>query len=142
LQDEVKRFDPAYFAVGEIKNPQRLMRALEVVISTGQSIVAFQKSTAVKRGFKIINIGLELPKEELYNRINSRVDTMMRDGLIEEVKSLEPYQHMNALQTVGYKELFDFLKGERNCLWPLRTLKKIHAIMRNGSLPGLKKITR
>lgn len=124
LQEEVKTNDPAYFAVGEIKNPQRLMRALEVVISTGQSIVAFRKSTAIKRDFEIINIGLELPKEELYNRINSRVDTMMRDGLLEEVKSLELYQHMNALQTVGYKELFIFLKGETQLPLAIENIKK------------------
>jgi tRNA dimethylallyltransferase len=124
LQEEVKRNDPIYFAVGEIKNPQRLMRALEVIISTGQSIVAFQKSTAIKRDFKIINIGLELPKEELYNRINNRVDTMMSDGLLEEVKRLEPYQHLNALQTVGYKELFIFLKGETQLPLAIENIRK------------------
>lgn len=112
LQGEMQRNDPAFFSVGEIQNPQRLMRALEVKLSTGKSITEFQTQKKTARGFDIIKIGLELPREELYQRINSRVDQMMEDGLLEEAKGLENDQHLNALQTVGYKEFFDSFAGK------------------------------
>ena len=106
LQQEVKKHDPIYYAEGEIQNPQRLMRALEVKLSTGKSIVEFQTHTKTLRDFDIIKIGFELPRAELYQRINNRVEAMMEQGLTAEAKGLEQYQHLNALQTVGYKELF------------------------------------
>ena len=112
LQGELKQKDPAFFEVGEIMNPQRLMRALEVIESTGQSILSFQKGNKAKRDFNIIKIGLELPKEALHRNINTRVNNMMDTGLLEEVRSLLPHQHLNALQTVGYNELFDFINGK------------------------------
>ena len=112
LQQEVEKNDPAYYATGEIKNPHRLMRALEVVLSTGQSIGSFQKKQEVKRDFNIIKVGLELPREELYDHINQRVDSMINEGLPEEVRALQPYKGFNALQTVGYKELFNYLADE------------------------------
>ncbi len=112
LQKRVQEKDPAFFAVGEIQNPQRLMRALEVFESTGKSILTFRKGEKAKREFKIIKIGLELPKEELHQRINQRVDQMMKDGLLEEVKNMLPFRTENALQTVGYKELFSYLDNE------------------------------
>ncbi|MEO5890515.1 MAG: tRNA (adenosine(37)-N6)-dimethylallyltransferase MiaA [Ferruginibacter sp.] len=111
LQQEVQQKDPIYFSSGEIKNPQRLMRALEVFESTGRSIVEFQIQKKATRDFNIIKIGLELPREELYLRINQRVDAMIKNGLVDEVKELQPFQELNALQTVGYKELFDHLTG-------------------------------
>jgi tRNA dimethylallyltransferase len=107
LQAEVKKNDPLYFSKGEIHNPHRLIRALEVVMSSGKSILEFQTKKSQPRDFKIIAIGLELPREQLYQRINSRVDQMILDGLEEEVRSLINYQSLNALQTVGYRELFD-----------------------------------
>lgn len=112
LKEQVQKKDPLYFSSGEIKNPQRMMRALEVKLSTGKSILEFHSSDKKKREFKIIKIGLQLPKEELHNHINNRVDEMMAKGLLDEVKALLPYQHLNALQTVGYKELFDHLNGK------------------------------
>jgi len=112
LQEEVKKKDPAYYSGGEIKNPHRLMRALEVVLSTGKSILSFQKKHEIHRDFNIIKIGLQLPKDELYNRINERVDIMVSNGLVQEVESLKQFQHLNALQTVGYKELFSCFRGE------------------------------
>ncbi len=112
LKDEVKKNDPFYFSKGEIKNPQRMMRALEVKFSTGRSITEFYRNKKQKRDFKIIKIGLELPREHLYKNINNRVDEMMNAGLLEEVKSLSSYKNLNALQTVGYKELFDHLDGK------------------------------
>jgi tRNA dimethylallyltransferase len=112
LQEQVKEKDPAFYASGEIQNPQRMMRALEVIEATGSSILSFRKGQKAKRDFAIIKIGLELPKEQLHQRIHSRVDQMMEQGLLEEVKRLQPMRHLNALQTVGYAELFDYLDGK------------------------------
>lgn len=109
LQEQVQQKDPAFYASGEIQNPQRMMRALEVVESTGQSVLSFRKGEKAQRDFKIIKIGLELPKEELHRRIYTRIDQMMQAGQLEEVKKLVPYKHLNALQTVGYKELLNTL---------------------------------
>ncbi len=110
LQKEVSVKDPQYWEKGEQKNPQRLMRALEVMLGTGSSIISFQNKKAVERPFKIVKIGLELPREELYDRINARVLNMVEEGLEKEVKSLESYAHLNALQTVGYSEWKDYFE--------------------------------
>lgn len=112
LQKEVSVKDPQYWGKGEQKNPQRLMRALEVMLGTGSSITSFQNKKAVERPFKIVKIGLELPREELYERINARVLTMVEEGLEKEVKSLEAVAHLNALQTVGYSEWKDYFDGK------------------------------
>jgi tRNA dimethylallyltransferase len=112
LQEQVQNLDPFFFEVGETKNPQRLMRALEVFKATGKSILDFRKGEKIKRNFKIIKIALQLPKEGLHRNIETRVDKMIEMGLSEEVRSLIPYQHLNALQTVGYKELFDYFNGQ------------------------------
>ena len=112
LQQEVQQKDPAFYKAGEIKNPQRMMRALEVLESTGRSILSFHKGEKAKRNFTIIGAGLELPRQELNRNINSRVDQMMENGLLDEVRSLLPNKNMNALQTVGYTELFEFLDGK------------------------------
>ncbi len=111
LQQEVDINDPDYYRTGETKNPHRMLRALEVKLSTGRSILSFQKKEKVKRDFNIIKIGLELPREELYNRVNGRVDKMLEDGLLQEIETLQPHKNLNALQTVGYKELFSYLEG-------------------------------
>lgn len=111
LQKQVEEKDPNFWELAERQNPQRLMRALEFVLSTGKSITNFRTQKKVQRPFNIIKIGLDLPKEELYHRINTRVDTMIEQGLQDEVYQLLPYRHLNALQTVGYKEFFDFYDG-------------------------------
>jgi tRNA dimethylallyltransferase len=111
LQGEVEKNDSVYFAKGEIKNPQRLMRALEVKLSSGKSIIDFQTQQKKQRDFNIIKIGLGLPKEELHKNINNRVDVMMEQGLLAEVENLLLYKNLNALQTVGYKEFFDYFDG-------------------------------
>lgn len=111
LRQQVKAEDPDFYQTGEIHNPQRLMRALEVVRSTGHSILSFRSRKKKQRPFHIEKIGLHLPKELLHQRINDRVDQMMQQGLLEEVKSLLPYRDANALQTVGYREIFDYLDG-------------------------------
>lgn len=112
LQEEIKKKDPEFYAAGEIQNPQRMMRALEVVESSGRSILTFRKGEKVKREFAIVRIGIELPREELSRRIDARVDAMMQAGLMDEVKGLLPFKHLNALQTVGYAELFEYLGGK------------------------------
>ena len=112
LQKEVSVKDPQYWEKGEQKNPQRLMRALEVMLGTGSSIISFQNKKAVERPFKIVKIGLELPREVLYERINARVLSMVEEGLEKEVKSLEAFAHLNALQTVGYSEWKDYFEGK------------------------------
>jgi tRNA dimethylallyltransferase len=110
LQKEVSVKDPSYWEKGEQKNPQRLMRALEVILGTGSSILSFQNKKAIERPFKIVKIGLELDREELYQRINDRVLNMIELGLEKEVKGLEDYAHLNALQTVGYSEWKDYFE--------------------------------
>jgi tRNA dimethylallyltransferase len=112
LQQEVRLADPLYYEQKEIQNPQRLMRALEVKQSTGKSILSFQNNNKKERNFNSIKIALELPKVELYQHIDHRVEDMMQQGLVDEVRSLLPYRHYNALQTVGYKELFDYLDNK------------------------------
>lgn len=111
LQEELQQRDPVYFKTGEMLNPHRVMRALEFFLATGKSIKEFQKGMPVERPFDILKIALTLPADTLTNRINNRVDEMMKLGLAEEVKSLLPYQELQALQTVGYKELFDHFNG-------------------------------
>lgn len=111
LQQELQQHDPLYAAQGEMQNPQRMLRALEVVLASGESIITFRKGAKQQRPFNVIKIGLELPREELYNRINLRVDQMMKEGLLEEAKAVYPQRQLNALQTVGYRELFDYFDG-------------------------------
>jgi tRNA dimethylallyltransferase len=111
LRQEMSRLDPTFFAEGESLNPHRLLRALEVRLSTGRSILSFRSRTPQQRPFHIRKIGLQLPKEELHRRIHDRVDAMMQHGLLEEVKDLLPWRTHKALQTVGYKELFAYLDG-------------------------------
>ncbi|MCH5716805.1 tRNA (adenosine(37)-N6)-dimethylallyltransferase MiaA [Niabella hibiscisoli] len=111
LQEQIRLYDPLFSSTGEMQNPQRLMRALEVVLGTGQSIISFRHSGKQPRPFQIIQVGLELPREKLYERINMRVDLMMQAGQEEEARQLIPYKHLNALQTVGYRELFDHFDG-------------------------------
>lgn len=111
LQNELQNKDPLFAAQGEMQNPQRMMRALEVAVTTGQSIISFRNKEKTKRNFNIVQIGLELPRETLYHRINTRVDAMIAAGLETEVKTLLSNRHLNALQTVGYREMFDYFDG-------------------------------
>ena len=112
LQKQLQIKDPQFYREGEMQNPQRMMRALEVVVATGSSILAFRNGIKKQRPFHIIKIGLELSREELRQRIDARVDSMMEAGLLDEVTALFPYRNLNALQTVGYSELFDFLENK------------------------------
>ncbi len=109
LKLRLKSLDPDYYQKVDLNNPNRILRALEVCILTGKPYSALRKNQAKSRDFRTIKIGLNLPREELYKRIEDRVDLMMSQGLLEEVKGLQAYRDLNALNTVGYKELFDFL---------------------------------
>jgi tRNA dimethylallyltransferase len=112
LQEETKKNDPAYYGTAEIQNPQRLMRALEVKLSTDRSIMTFHSKAIKNRAFDIKKIGLQLQRNELYKKINERTDRMMGNGLLEEARGLLGSRHLNSLQTVGYPELFDFIDGK------------------------------
>jgi tRNA dimethylallyltransferase len=112
LQDKLKSIDSEYFAQVDINNPQRIIRALEVYESTGKTFSSLRTNNKKQRPFNIIKIGLNSDREELYQRINLRVDEMVEKGLFEEVESLKTYQHLNALNTVGYSEIFDFLDAK------------------------------
>lgn len=123
LQQQIEENDNTFFSKGEMQNPQRMMRALEVKLSTGRSIFDFHSKQQKKRDFNIIKIGLELPRSILVERINKRVDIMMRDGLEKEVRALIPFKALNALQTVGYRELFSFFDNEINLVEAIEAIK-------------------
>ncbi|MBV8389714.1 MAG: tRNA (adenosine(37)-N6)-dimethylallyltransferase MiaA [Mucilaginibacter sp.] len=112
LQDKLKAVDPDYYEQVDLNNPQRLIRALEVFEATGKPFSSYRKATINRRSFESIKIGLNLAREILYDRINQRVDMMVEQGLVEEVRSLLAYRHLNALNTVGYSELFDYFDGK------------------------------
>ena len=115
LSEELRQRDPEYYEIVDRQNPRRVVHALEICLMTGKTYTSFRKREKRQRPFNIIKIGLNRPREELYERINRRVDQMMADGLLEEAKALYPKRHLNALNTVGYKELFDYIDGR----WPL-----------------------
>lgn len=111
LRNRLKILDPVYYDQVDLANYKRLMRAIEVSIQMGQPYSWFLTNSSKKRDFNIVKYCLNRPREILYERINSRVDLMIQSGLLDEVKSLYPYKHLNALNTVGYKELFDYIDG-------------------------------
>ena len=124
LQERLKEVDPDYYEQVDIQNPQRLIRALEVFETTGKPISYYRKSTVNKRPFNIVKIGLNLPRDILYQQINYRVDKMLELGLIDEVKSLIPHRGLNALNTVGYSELFDYFDGNTDLESALDLIKQ------------------
>ena len=112
LQDEVQRLDPEYFAIVDQQNPRRLQRALEVCYQTGQPFSSFRSGNTVQRDFNIKKYAILWDRQALIERIDKRVDMMMEQGLLEEAKALYPKRHLNALNTVGYKELFAYFDGQ------------------------------
>lgn len=124
LQQEVMENDPEYFAVVDQMNPARLMRALEIVRTTGLPASNYRVNRRVERPFSVVKIGLEIEREELYERIDARVDKMIDSGLVEEVKRLEQFKSRNALQTVGYQELFDYFDGKHDLDEAIRLIKR------------------
>ena len=115
LCEELKKLDPEYYEEVDRKNYRRVVHALEICTMTGKTYTSFRKRERRERPFRIIKIGLTLSREELYNRINARVDKMMAEGLLDEARKMYPQRELNALNTVGYKELFDYFDG----CWPL-----------------------
>ena len=124
LQEEMKISDPEYYRSGEMLNPQRMMRALEVKLGTGASIQSFKSKQKKTRAFSIKKIGLQLPKEQLHQHINARVDDMISKGLLEEAIQLRPYKSLNALQTVGYTEFFEYMEGKISFAEATEKIKK------------------
>jgi tRNA dimethylallyltransferase len=124
LQEQIKQLDPEYFEVVDQKNPARLKRALEVCLLSGKKYSEQRTSKIKERKFKSIKILLNEDREKLYQRINKRVDSMMEQGLLNEVKDVYPSKHLNALNTVGYKELFSFLDQEISLEFAIEEIKK------------------
>ena len=115
LCEDLRRLDPEHYATVDLKNYRRVIHALEICYQTGQTYSSFRTQAKKQRPFNIIKIGLNRDRDELYGRINARVDQMMNDGMLEEAQALYEQRQLNALNTVGYKELFDYMDGR----WPL-----------------------
>ena len=124
LRKKVKKIDLDFYQKSDTSNPQRLKRCLEVYQSTGEKISSFYNKEKITRDFKIIKIGISTEREVLYNRINQRVDQMIKNGLVDEAKELFQYQNYNALNTVGYKELFDFFDNKTDIETAVEEIKK------------------
>lgn len=141
LKHEIEMKDNLFFLNGEMQNPQRMLRALEVKLSTGKSILDFQTRKKVQRDFAIKNVVLELSREQLYRNINNRVDQMMEAGLLQEAEKLFQYRHLNALQTVGYKELFDYMEGKISLPEAIEEIKKNTRHYAKRQVTWFKKVT-
>ncbi|MDF0705967.1 tRNA (adenosine(37)-N6)-dimethylallyltransferase MiaA [Flagellimonas okinawensis] len=124
LQDELMLLDPEYYNTVDLENPHRLIRALEVCRTSGKPYTSFLNQPKPKRPFKSLYIGIDAPREVIYDRINARVDLMMETGLLEEAEQLYAYRHLNALQTVGYKELFEYIGGHCSLDFAVSEIKK------------------
>lgn len=135
LQRELKMLDPEYYAIVDLKNYKRIVHALEICYMTGKTFTSFRQRKQVKRPFQIIKIGLNRERDELFNRINQRVDQMMQEGMLEEAKKVYPFRHLNSLNTVGYKELFKYFDGE----WTLEDA--VEKIKRNTRIYAKKQLT-
>lgn len=132
---ELKLLDPEYYNIVDLKNPKRVIHALEICYMTGKTYTSFRTRTCKERPFNILKIGLKRDREELYDRINRRVDMMMEEGLLEEARKVYPYLNLNSLNTVGYKELFKYFDGE----WELPFA--IEKIKQNSRIYSRKQVT-
>ena len=112
LAEQLKQLDPEYYEVVDRQNPARVMRALEVCITSGCKYSELRKGERKERDFKIVKVGVTMPREQLYDRVNRRVDLMIDAGLEAEARAVLPYRHCNSLKTVGYSEMFDYFDGE------------------------------
>ncbi len=124
LCEILKEKDTIHYQNIALQNPQRVMRAVEVCLASGKPYSSFLKKHHTKRPFDIIKIGIQADREIIYNRINSRVDLMVQNGLLEEAKALIPFKHLNALNTVGYKELFNYFNGDWDLEFAISEIKK------------------
>ena len=121
---ELHLLDPEYYRIVDLKNPKRVIHALEICHMTGRTYTSYRTQSCKKRPFRIIKIGLRREREELYERINRRVDIMMENGLLDEVRKVSPYRHQNSLNTVGYKELFMYLDKEWTLDFAIEKIKQ------------------
>ena len=124
LQEQLKKLDPQAYKSIAIDNPQRVIRALEICLGTEKPYSSFLTNPEKQRDFKTISIGLNAERSIIYDRINQRVDIMIENGLLEEAESLFPYKHLNALNTVGYKELFAYFEGNSTLDFAISEIKK------------------
>ncbi len=124
LRSQLKKLDPEHYRVVDLKNPNRMLKAIEISIMTGRPYSSFLTGKTKPRAFKTIKIGLTRDREELYEIINTRVDDMMKQGLLKEAKDLYPHRDLNALKTVGYRELFDYIEGKTNLERALELIKR------------------
>lgn len=124
LCSELRILDPEYYKIVDLKNHKRVIHALEICYMTGKTYTSFRTKEKKKRPFNIIKIGLLRDREELYQRINQRVDQMIEDGLVEEAKSVVSYRNLNSLNTVGYKEIFKYLDGEWDLPFAIEKIKQ------------------
>jgi len=124
LQEKLKQLDPVYYERVALENPHRLIRALEICIGSGKPYSSFLKDKTSSRNFKTIKVGLMADREIMYDRINRRVDIMMDAGLLDEAKALHPHKSLNALQTVGYRELFEYMDGNYTLEFAINEIKK------------------
>lgn len=121
---ELKLLDPEYYKIVDLKNPKRVIHALEICYMTGKTYTSFRTRNTKERPFRIIKIGLTREREELYERINCRVDIMMKEGLLEEAQKVYVHKHLNSLNTVGYKEIFKYLDGEWELPFAIEKIKQ------------------
>ena len=121
---ELKLIDPEYYRIVDLKNPKRVIHALEICYMTGRTYTSFRTRSAKERPFHILKIGLTRPREELYERINRRVDQMMAEGLLDEARRVYPHKTYNSLNTVGYKELFKYFDGEWSLEFAIEKIKQ------------------
>ena len=124
LRFELKKLDPDYYAIADLKNPKRLLKALEITIQTGKPYSSFRTQSTKKRDFSILKIGLTMERDKLYKRIEQRVDNMIEEGLVEEAKQFLAYKQLNSLNTVGYKELFPYFEGEYSLERAIELIKR------------------
>lgn len=124
LAEELRLLDPDYYAECDIRNPKRVVHALEICYMTGRTYTSFRVRRKAHRPFRIIKVGLQREREELYARINRRVDSMMQDGWLDEARRVLPFRHCNSLNTVGYKELFKYLDGEWELDFALEKIRR------------------
>ena len=124
LKAELRLLDPTYYAQVDLKNTQRILHALEVCYQTGRTYTSFRTAVCKQRPFHIIKLGLHRERDELFTRINNRVEQMIADGLLEEARSMLPFRHENALNTVGYKEMFQVLDGNWSLAFAVERMKK------------------
>ena len=124
LQDQLLKLDPETHEIIDLDNPHRVIRALEVSIGSGKPYSSFKNKNKAERPFKVIKVGLTADREVIYDRINQRVDIMVNEGLVEEARSLMPFKYLNALNTVGYKELFNYFSGEWTLDFAISEIKK------------------